>query len=62
MSGDTDLIKLYSGKILELAADIPHHARLDAPDWDRCTRCGAPIGAGRLQAVPWAATCVGCAA
>jgi DnaK suppressor protein len=37
-------------------------ARLDAPDWDRCTRCGAPIGAGRLQAVPWAATCVGCAA
>lgn len=30
MSGDTDLIKLYSGRILELAADIPHHTRLDA--------------------------------
>ena len=30
MSGDTDLIKLYSARILELAADIPHHARLEA--------------------------------
>lgn len=31
MSGDTDLIKLYSARILELAADIPHHARLENP-------------------------------
>lgn len=31
MSTDTDLIKLYSGRILALAADIPHHTRLDAP-------------------------------
>lgn len=31
MSADTDLIKLYSGRILELASDIPHHRRLDAP-------------------------------
>ncbi|WP_298836040.1 iron-sulfur cluster assembly scaffold protein [uncultured Roseobacter sp.] len=31
MSTDTDLIKLYSGQILALASDIPHHARLDAP-------------------------------
>ncbi|KHQ53870.1 iron-sulfur cluster assembly scaffold protein [Mameliella alba] len=29
MSGETDLIKLYSGRILELAADIPHNARLE---------------------------------
>lgn len=28
---DTDLIKLYSGQILALAADIPHHARLAPP-------------------------------
>lgn len=28
---DTDLIKLYSGRILELAADIPHLGRLDNP-------------------------------
>ncbi len=28
---DSDLIKLYSGRILELAAEIPHAGRLDAP-------------------------------
>lgn len=31
MSGETDLIKLYSARILDLAANIPHHQRLDAP-------------------------------
>ena len=46
MSGDTDLIKLYSGKILELAADIPHHTRLDAPDASvkkRSPLCGSTV-------------------
>lgn len=32
MSGSTDLVKLYSGKILALAADIPHLKRLSLPD------------------------------
>ena len=31
MSDKTDLIKLYSSRILGLAADIPHLGRLDAP-------------------------------
>ena len=31
MTAETDLIKLYSGRILELASDIPHVGRLDAP-------------------------------
>jgi NifU-like protein involved in Fe-S cluster formation len=31
MPADTDLIKLYSGRILALAADIPHLQRLDSP-------------------------------
>lgn len=31
MSGERDLIDLYSGRILELAADIPHTERLPAP-------------------------------
>ncbi|QJF51351.1 iron-sulfur cluster assembly scaffold protein [Roseobacter ponti] len=31
MSDETDLIKLYSGRILALASDIPHHGRLAAP-------------------------------
>lgn len=31
MAADTDLVKLYSGRILAMAADIPHLGRLDAP-------------------------------
>lgn len=31
MATDTDLIKLYSGRILALASDIPHHERLSNP-------------------------------
>lgn len=31
MPSDTDLIKLYSGRILALASDIPHLDRLAAP-------------------------------
>lgn len=43
---ETDLIKLYSGRILELAADIPHLARLDAPDASvkkRSPLCGSTV-------------------
>lgn len=46
MSADTDLIKLYSGKILALAADIPHVDRLDAPDATvkkRAPLCGSTV-------------------
>ncbi|MDW3221396.1 MAG: iron-sulfur cluster assembly scaffold protein [Paracoccaceae bacterium] len=31
MSGENDLINLYSGRILALAADIPHLGHLEAP-------------------------------
>ena len=31
MAGENDLIKLYSGRILALAADIPNSERLEAP-------------------------------
>ncbi len=46
MSGDTDLIKLYSARILELAADIPHHGRLDSPEASvkkRAPLCGSTV-------------------
>ncbi len=46
MSGDTDLIKLYSGQILELAADIPHHTRLETPSATvkkRSPLCGSTV-------------------
>ena len=51
---DSDLVKLYSGRILELAADIPHHGRLTAPDGTarkRSPLCGStrPRGSPRTS-------------
>jgi len=46
MSGETDLIKLYSARILALAAEIPHLGRLDAPDATvkrRSPLCGSTV-------------------
>lgn len=46
MSGETDLIKLYSGRILALAADIPHLTRLVAPQATvkrRAPLCGSTV-------------------
>ena len=43
---DGDLIKLYSQRILALAADIPHQGRLDAPDASvkkRSPLCGSTV-------------------
>jgi len=46
MSADNDLIKLYSARILALAADIPHHERLVDPDATvkrRSPLCGSTV-------------------
>ncbi|MBO9477699.1 iron-sulfur cluster assembly scaffold protein [Shimia sp. R11_0] len=46
MSGETDLIKLYSGQILQLAAAIPHTDRLPTPDASvkkRSPLCGSTV-------------------
>ncbi|KIC11258.1 nitrogen fixation protein NifU [Leisingera sp. ANG-M1] len=46
MSGDSDLIKLYSSRILALAADIPQLERLEAPDATvkkRSPLCGSAV-------------------
>ena len=43
---DSDLIKLYSGRILALAADIPHLGHLPAPDGTakkRSPLCGSTV-------------------
>ena len=42
MSGETDLIKLYSGKILALAADMPRLERLESPD-ATVKKCGSTV-------------------
>jgi len=46
MSGESDLIKLYSNRILALAADIPRQDRLEAPDATvkrRAPLCGSTV-------------------
>lgn len=46
MADASDMIKLYSNRILELAADIPHSDRLDAPDATEMKRsplCGSTV-------------------
>jgi NifU-like protein involved in Fe-S cluster formation len=46
MSENNDLIKLYSGQILALAAEIPHSERLDAPQATvkkRSPLCGSTV-------------------
>ncbi|MEJ6388431.1 iron-sulfur cluster assembly scaffold protein [Gymnodinialimonas ulvae] len=46
MASDNDLIKLYSQRILALAADIPYRARLDAPQASvkkRAPLCGSTV-------------------
>ena len=43
---ESDLVKLYSGRILALAADIPHLGRLDAPTGSarkRSPLCGSTV-------------------
>lgn len=35
-------------------------ARLDDGTFGACRRCGKPIAAGRLEALPWAAYCIEC--
>lgn len=43
---ETDLIKLYSSRILALATDIPHTTRLDAPEATvkkRSPLCGSTV-------------------
>lgn len=46
MAADSDLIKLYSTRILALAADIPHTDRLETPDASvkkRSPLCGSTV-------------------
>lgn len=46
MSAETDLIKLYSGQILQLASSIPHTERLSAPTATarrRSPLCGSTV-------------------
>ena len=46
MSAETDLVKLYSGRILALTTEIPHQQRLEAPSATvkrRAPLCGSTV-------------------
>jgi DnaK suppressor protein len=45
---------------LQLAEARRAVAKLDEGSYGRCDGCGGPIGAERLDAMPWAAECVEC--
>ena len=35
-------------------------AKIDTGTYGSCERCGGPIGAERLEAIPWAILCIDC--
>lgn len=63
-------IAFERSQIGALVQQVRHHlaevdaalARLDAGTYGACERCGEPIGEERLDALPAARTCIGCAA
>ncbi|MBK0867776.1 MULTISPECIES: TraR/DksA C4-type zinc finger protein [unclassified Saccharopolyspora] len=52
---------LFDDARRELEALDRAAARVDAGSYGVCERCGAAIGAERLEALPAAATCIACA-
>jgi DnaK suppressor protein len=55
------LLGLRDGARRELAAVDRAVHRLDTGSYGRCARCGTDIGEARLEALPTAETCIGCA-
>jgi DnaK suppressor protein len=63
-------IAFERSQIGSLARQVRHHLaevdaaleRVDAGTYGACERCGAPIGAARLDALPAARLCIRCAA
>ncbi len=63
-------IAFERSQIGSLVRQVRHHlaevdaalARVDAGTYGACDRCGAPIGAARLDALPAARLCIRCAA
>jgi RNA polymerase-binding transcription factor DksA len=54
----TALVASARGAVVELDRAL---VRLDAGTYGQCARCGDDIGTGRLDALPAAETCIGCA-
>lgn len=55
------LTQLSNADLRTLAEIVAAIDRLNAGTYGKCVECGAPIGSGRLAALPEAATCINCA-
>jgi DnaK suppressor protein len=58
---DEVLERLGQSETREIDAIRRALARLDAGTYGTCERCGDPIGAPRLRALPYATACIECA-
>ena len=54
-------VAIHDQLLQQLAAVDAALARVDDGTYGVCSGCGQPIPSMRLEAVPWAATCVDCA-
>ena len=62
MGADVHRLRPQAGAVT--ATGESNEARLVSIDdgtYGTCTNCGNPIGAERLEAIPWAPTCIDCA-
>ncbi len=59
--GAADLERLNEAERLELRRIEAALARIDEGRWGECAECGRAIEARRLEALPWAIRCAGCA-
>jgi DnaK suppressor protein len=56
-----DLERLNEAERLELRRIEAALRRIDEGSWGECSECRRPIEPKRLEALPWAVRCAGCA-
>jgi DnaK suppressor protein len=59
--GAADLTRLGEAERLELLRIEAAIQRIDDGHWGLCAECGGQIEPRRLEALPWAIRCAGCA-
>lgn len=61
LEDDEVLVQLDQSELNEIDSIKQALARIDSGSYGECQTCGASIAAGRLQALPYTATCIACA-
>ena len=60
-ANDTVLEAIQASAQVELEQIDNALRRIEEGCYERCTRCGGAIGQARLEAIPYATTCMACA-